>query len=141
MMNRAIFTTLAVVCAALPALAAKLEFSGNGEVEYDDNIFRSQSHKDDDVLFRLRPGVRIYEDHGDDLNFSAGYQAPVEFSVHHNQDLNDVDHVGEGNFSYHPNQRFDVFGIENYGYLRSTLRQPGLGSFPPKRITQKKNAA
>ena len=70
-MKRAIFTTLFVVCAALPALSAELEFSAGGEVEYDDNVFRTNEDKEDDVLFRLRPGVRIYEDRGDDLNFSA----------------------------------------------------------------------
>ena len=127
-MKRAILTTLLVVCPALPVLAANLEFSAGGEAEYDDNVFRSVEDKQDDVLFRLRPGVRVYEDHGDDLNFSAGYQAPVEFSVHNSHELDDVDHVGDGNFSYHPNQRFDVFGLENYGYLRSTLRQPDVNT-------------
>jgi hypothetical protein len=127
-MKRAILTTLLVVCPALPVLAANLEFSAGGEAEYDDNVFRSESHKEDDVLFRLRPGLRVYEDHGDDLNFSAGYQAPVEFSVHNTDELNDVDHVGDGNFAYHPNQRLDFFGNESYGYLRSTLRQPDVNT-------------
>jgi hypothetical protein len=122
-MKRAIFTTWFVVCAALPALTAELEFSANGEAEYDDNVFRGNQHKEDDVLFRLRPGVRIHEDRGDDLNFSAGYEAPVEFSIHNSSELNDVDHVGHGLFNYHVNDRVEVFGSENYGYLRSTLRQ------------------
>ena len=127
-MKRAILTTLPVVCPTLPALAANLEFSAGGEAEYDDNIFRSDTHKEDDVLFRLRPGVRIYEDHGDDLNFSAGYEAPVEFSVRNSSQFDDVDHIGDGNFAYHANDRFDVFGSEHYGYLRSTLRQPDVNT-------------
>ena len=125
-MKRAIFTTLLVVCAALPALTAELEFSGAGEVEYDDNVFRNNTHKVDDVLFRLRPGVRVHEDHGDDLNFSAGYEAPVEFSIKNPSALNDVDHVGNGTFDYHVNDRVDIFGNDRYGYLRSTLRQQGV---------------
>src|SRR5262249_39805959 len=120
-MKRAIFTTLLVVCAGLPAWSAELAFSANGETEYDDNVFRTENHKEDDLLFRLRPGVRIYEDHGDDLNYSATYEAPVEFSVNNSSELNDVDHVGYGYVNYHVNHQWDVFGSDNYGYLRSTL--------------------
>jgi predicted porin len=122
-MKRAIFTTLFVVCAAMPMLAAELEFSANGEVEYDDNVFRTNSNKDDDVLFRLRPGFRIHEDRGNALNFSAGYEAPIEFSADYTDELNDVDHLGHGSFSYRANSRLDFFGSERYGYLRSTLRR------------------
>ena len=127
-MKRAILATLLVVCPALPTLAADLEFSGGGEVEYDDNVFRSETNKDDDVLFRLRPGLRIYEDHGDDLNYSAGYEAPVEFSVENTSEFDEVDHVATGFFQYHANDRFQLFGSEQFGYLRSTLRQPDVNS-------------
>jgi hypothetical protein len=123
-MKRAIFTTWFVVCAALPALSAELEFSAGGEVEYDDNVFRTAHGKEDDVLFRLRPGVRVYEDRGDDLNFSVGYEAPVEFSAEKSSEFDQVDHVGNGNFDYHANSQLDIVGSERYGYLRSTLRQP-----------------
>jgi hypothetical protein len=127
-MKRAILTTLLVVCPALPVLAADLEFSAGAEGEYDDNVFRTQRNKQDDILVRLRPGVRVYEDHGDDLNFSAGYEAPVEFSKDYNDQLNDVDHIGTGSFQYHANDRVDFFGSEQYGYLRSTLRQPDVNT-------------
>jgi hypothetical protein len=127
-MKRAILTTLLVVYPALPVLAADLEFSAGGEAEYDDNVFRSETDKEDDVLFRLRPGVRVYEDHGDDLNFSAGYEAPVEFSIENSSELNDVDHVANGIFRYHANDRFEFFGSEQFGYLRSTLRQPNVNA-------------
>ncbi|TMA30583.1 MAG: hypothetical protein E6J87_17825, partial [Deltaproteobacteria bacterium] len=125
-MNRAIFTTLLVVCAALSARSAELAFTANGEAEYDDNVFREENHTNDDVLFRLRPGVRIYEDHGDDLNFSAAYEAPVEFSVDNSSEFDEVDHVGYGYFNYHVNNQVEVFGSDNYGYLRSTLRWEGI---------------
>src|SRR5262249_4936488 len=109
---------------ALPALAAELEFSANGEAEYDDNVFRTENHKQHDGLFRLRPGIRVHEDRGDDLNFSVGYQAPIEFSVNHGSDFNEADHVGDGTFNYHVNDRVELFGTEHYGYLRATLRHP-----------------
>ena len=127
-MKRAILATLLVVCPALPVLAADLVFSAGGEAEYDDNVFRSETDKQDDVLFRLRPGLRVYEDHGDDLNYSAGYEAPVEFSVDNSSELNDVDHIGTGFFQYHANDRLQVFGNEQFGYLRSTLRQPDVNT-------------
>ena len=122
MKNRALFTLWVAVCAAVPALAAELEFSAGGDVEYDNNVFRSEHDTEDDVLFRLRPGVRVYEDRGDDLNFSAGYEAPVELSIDNPDDINDVDHIGYGRFNYHVNDRIEVFGEDRYGYLRSTLR-------------------
>lgn len=125
-MKCAILITLLVVCPALPVLAGKLEFSAGGEVEYDDNVFRSVEDKQDDLLFRLRPGVRIYEDRGDDLNFSVGYEAPIEFSAEYSDELDDIDHIGVGSFSYHVNDRTQVFGSDQYGYLRSTLRLPDL---------------
>lgn len=122
-MKRAIFTTLFVVCAALPALSAELEFSGAGEVEYDDNVFRTNEDEDDDVLFRLRPGVRIYEDRGDDLNFSVGYTAPIEFSVENSSEFDEFDHVGDGQFRYHVNDQLELFASDHYAYIRSTLRE------------------
>jgi len=122
-MKRAIFTTLFVVCAGVPALAADLQFSAGGEVEYDDNVFRSETNEEDDVLFRLRPGLRIYEDRGHALNFSAGYEAPIEFSADYTSELNEVDHIGYGSFTYRANNKLDFFASERYGYLRSTLRR------------------
>ncbi len=126
MTKRAIFTTWLVVCAALPALTAELEFSANGEVEYDDNVFRSNTDEEEDVLFRVYPGVRVHEDRGDDLNFSLGYTAPVEFSIDNSDELNEVDHIGNGNFDYRVNERVSLFGSDRYGYIRSTLRQQGV---------------
>jgi predicted porin len=121
-MKRVIFTTLLGVCAALPALSADLEFSAAGEVEYDDNVFRTDRHKEDDELFRLYPGIRVYEDHGDDVNYSIGYTAPVELSVENGSEFNEVDHVGDGRLVYHANERFEFFVNDRYSYIRSTLR-------------------
>jgi predicted porin len=126
-MIRAIFfTTLLVVCAALPALSAELEFSGAGDVEYDDNIYRASENKQDDILIRLRPGVRIYEDRGDDLSYSVGYQAPIEFAIDAGSDYDEVDHIGDGRFTYHVNDQLELFANEHYGYLRSTVRSAGV---------------
>ncbi len=125
-MKRAIFTALFVICAGLPAFSAELEFSANGEVEYDDNVFRREENKEDDLLFRLRPGVRVREERGDDLNFSVGYEAPIEFSLENSKELNEVDHLGDGKFNYHVNDRVELFGSDRYGYIRSTLRAEGV---------------
>ena len=122
MINRALLTLWVAVCTALPAIAAELEFSAGGEVEYDNNVFRDEDDEEDDVLFRMRPGVRVYEDRGDDLNFSAAYTAPIEFSVNYSDELNDVDHIGNGRFDYHVDDQIELFGTERFGYLRSTLR-------------------
>ena len=61
----------ALLLAPLAAPAADLTLQIGGEVEYDDNAFRGQGgEEDDDVLFRLRPSVKLHEDRGQDLRYS-----------------------------------------------------------------------
>jgi hypothetical protein len=114
-----------VVCPALPVLAADLEFSRAAKVEYDDNVFRSVEDKQDDVLFRLPARCARLRGSRRRPELSAGYEAPVEFSVDYGDELDDVDHIGTGSFQYHANDSVEVFGSEQYGYLRSTLPPAG----------------
>ena len=128
MTHRVISLTLLLLCAAVSAYGGDLEISIDGAAEYDDNVFRRQSDEEDDVLFRIRPGVRLFEDRGEDLNFSLGYEIPFEFAVENNEELRDEDHIGEGHFAYHVSDRVQVFGRDRYGYMRSTLRRRSVGS-------------
>jgi predicted porin len=122
MAYRAIPATLLCLCVSLPAAAADVAFFMGGDVEYDNNVFRTERDTEDDVFFRLRPGVRLYEEHGDDLNYSLRYQAPVELPVDHFDELWDTDQIADGNFEYHINDQLQFFGTDRFGYLRSTLR-------------------
>lgn len=117
---------VAILLAALwapPVPAADLTIFVAGEAEYDDNAFRRQTDEEDDVFFRIRPGVKIHEDRGDDVNFSLQYEVPAEFAVDNSEELNDVDHVADGDATWHVNDRLDVTASERFRYLRSTLRR------------------
>lgn len=128
MTHRLIPATLLILCAALPAYGANLQFSVGGAVEYDDNVFRRESDKEDDILFRIRPGVRIYEDRGEDVNFSLGYAIPFEWALDNNSELQDEDHIVDGRFTYRVSDQLEFFGDDNFGYLRSTLRRERIGT-------------
>jgi hypothetical protein len=128
MTHRAISATLLLLCAATPAYGADLKFSVGGAVEYDDNVFRRERDTEDDILFRIRPGARIEEKRGDDLNFSLGYAIPFEFALDNNSELRDEDHIADGNFTYRVNDQLEFFGRDEFGYLRSTLRRETTGT-------------
>lgn len=122
MTQRALSAILLVFCTAMPAAGGELALDLGATAEYDSNVFRRQRNTEDDFLFTLRPGFRLYEDHGDDVNFSFGYQVPVEFAAEFNDELNDVDHIADGRVDYHVNERVLISVQDRFRYLRSTLR-------------------
>jgi hypothetical protein len=116
---------LIAILVPLAAPAADLTFDITGAVDYDSNVFRRDSGKgnrdiEEDALFRLRPGVELHEDRGQDVNYSLKYMAPVEFSSQYSQ-LNDFDQLANGEVSYHPTDRMEFFARDRFRYLRSTL--------------------
>ena len=112
-----------LVLLALPmaAPAADLVFEFQGQGNYDSNVFRRSSDVKDDFLFRLRPGVRLEERHGHDLNYSLRYLAPIELSVDNSDRLDSVDHYGDANFSYKPSGRLEFYGSDAFRYQHGTL--------------------
>lgn len=119
---------LAVALLPPAAGATDLTFDVLGAVDYDDNVFRrppgdgggSKKKPEDDFMFRLRPGVKIHEDRGQDFNYSAKYMLPLEVAAQ-NSRLDDIDHVALGEVSYHPSDRVEFFASDDFRYLRSTL--------------------
>ncbi|MCH7709327.1 MAG: hypothetical protein IH884_12630, partial [Myxococcales bacterium] len=72
------------------AFAADAKLSIAGEVEYDDNVFRSTENEDSDVVFRITPRTKIYEDEGK-FNWSIEYWMPFEQALD-NSDIDDLNH-------------------------------------------------
>jgi len=105
----------------MAASGADLVFEFQGQGLYDSNVFRSPSDEDDDVLFRLRPGVRIEEKHGQDLNYSLRYLAPVELSVNNSKELDNVDQYADLTFTYKPSGRVEFYGKDDFRYSHGTL--------------------
>jgi hypothetical protein len=109
--------------------AGDLTFAIDGSTEYDSNAFRSSSDEKDDVLFRIRPSVRLHDDRGQDLRYALQYALPIELAAIHSE-LNDVDQDLVGDFDYHVNDQLNVFGSNSFRYLRSELRTNFEGTQP-----------
>ena len=123
MMQRVIPATLVALCTALPAAGANLSFSLGATGEYDSNVFRRDDDVKDDYIFTIRPGLRLREDHGEDLNYSLQYMVPIEFSTEFSDELNDVDQLVNADAEYRVNDRVTIGVSDRFRYLRSTLRQ------------------
>ncbi len=103
-------------------LGADMTMSMEGVADYDDNAFRSSDNEEEDVLFRLRPEVRLHEDRGEDVRYSLRYAVPFEFAVDNGEQLDDIDHQADGRLTYHVNDRVEVFADGQLRYLRSALQ-------------------
>jgi hypothetical protein len=115
-------TLIASLLAPQAAFTADLTVRVDGIIEYDDNVFRDSRDEDDDVLFRLRPGVKVHEDRGEDLRWSLDYEVPFEFAADHGDELDDIDHRAGGRFTYRANERLELFASDEFRYLRGALR-------------------
>ena len=127
MRNIKFLALIASLLAPQAAFTADMTVRVDGIVEYDDNVFREESGGEDDVLFRVRPGVRIHEDRGEDLRWSLEYEVPFEFAADNGSELDDIDHRASGNVSYHLNERLELFGSNDFRYLRGALRNVRVG--------------
>ena len=116
----------AVILLPMTSSAADLTFDVTGAADWDSNVFRRDNNSngnrniEDDFLFRLRPGVRLHEDRGQDFDYSAKYTLPLEVAVEHSQ-LDDIDHMFDGSTTYHPSDRTEIYASNAFRYLRSTL--------------------
>jgi hypothetical protein len=106
--------------------AADLTVQADGQVEYDSNAFRQKGEEDDDVLFRMRPQVKLHEDRGQDLRYSLSYGIPFEFAAQYGDELDDVDHQVLGEAQYHASNQLELWGRESFRYLRSALIDVGV---------------
>ena len=122
-----------------PGLAwgADVRLSIAGAVEYDNNVLRSDSNKQDDAVFRVAPQIRLVEDR-EQLNYSVGYQMPYEIGVT-NQDVNDLNYIADANFSYRATPQTELFGNNGFYYVRGlfsqdqNLQDPTLGDVGDQR--------
>ena len=123
----------------LPGLAwgADVRLSIGGSVEYDDNISRSESNKQDDVVFRVTPQIRLVEDR-EKLNYSVGYMLPYEIGVT-NSAVNDLNQLADANFRYRATPQTEVFGNDGFYYVHGlfsqdqNLQDPTLGDVGDER--------
>lgn len=125
-MRNTIRILLMALMLPMTAQAADVTLSLDGDVLYDSNVFRRENDIKDDVLFRIRPGIELHEDRGQDVNYSLGYIIPIQLSTQYGSRLNDIDQIADGEIRYHVNDRMDVFASDNFRYLRTTVQQAEL---------------
>jgi hypothetical protein len=106
-----------------PGLAwgADVRLSLAGSVEYDDNVTRAESGKEDDAIFRVSPQIRVVEDR-EKLNYSVGYLMPYEVGVT-SSEVNDLNHFVDANVRYRATPQTEVFGDNNFYYVRGLFSQ------------------
>lgn len=117
--------------APFAARGAELAIEAGAFAEYDDNVFRSNQGSGlvkEDFVFRLMPRVKIYEDHRSDLLYSIAYQMPVELAVRYGNDINHIDHVAQGDFTWNATDRLEFFGKDTFQYVRSNVFQMDIGA-------------
>ncbi|NRA06526.1 MAG: hypothetical protein HRU02_00065 [Myxococcales bacterium] len=112
---------VALLALPMAVSGADLVFEFQGTGEYDSNVFRQEGNAKGDAIFRLRPGVRIEEKQGQDVNYSLRYLAPVELSVENSDQLDNVDQYGDLSFSYQPSGRVEFYGTDQFRYDYGTL--------------------
>jgi hypothetical protein len=124
---------LVLLGCVLPGIAwgAEVRLSASGAAEYDDNVFRNDTDRQDDIVFRLTPRVSLVEDR-DEFNYSVGYALPFEIGV--KSDLRDLNHLGDASFRYRLTPQTELFGNDGFYYVRGLYRQeqdlsdPSLGA-------------
>ena len=114
------FVLLGLLCPGI-AWGADVRLSLSGAVEYDDNVTRAEDSKEDDVIFRVTPQVRVVEDR-EKLNYSVGYMLPYEVGVSHGS-INDLNQFVDANVRYRATPQTELFLNNSFYYVRGLFSQ------------------
>jgi hypothetical protein len=91
-----------------------------GAVEYDDNIFRSDSNKKDDVVFRITPKIRFIEDEGK-FHWDLSYRVPWEKAVMTSR-VDGFSHLLNADASHQISEQTRAFLTNRFTYSDSVNR-------------------
>ncbi len=94
---------LILVGLAAAAEAADVDLSMTTTVGYDDNVFRTDGHEDDDVTFRFGPTVR-FRDITDKLSYNVSYNPVYEKFVTYDE-ADYLSHFAHGALDYQLSDR------------------------------------
>jgi len=113
---------VAFVWTLLPGIGwgADLKFGLSGAVEYDDNIYRTETNKQDDVVFRITPKIGFLEDEGK-LQWDLRYQAPWEKAVETNK-VDGFYHYANAAASYHLDDSTQFFFNDSFSRADAVSR-------------------
>lgn len=92
----------------------------SGAVEFDDNIYRNDLNKKEDVVFRITPRVAFIEDEGK-LHWDVRYAAPWETAVMTSK-IDGFRHLLGADASYQINGRTRAFLTDRFRYSDSVGR-------------------
>lgn len=88
--------TLGWLALGAPAGAADLKLGVTGEVEYDTNVFRTEEEMEDDIIFRVSPRVKLYEEEGN-YEWLIDYVLPYEYGLDSHSQIDELNHHGHAN--------------------------------------------
>lgn len=100
------------------AFAADANLSIFGETEYDDNIFRTGRGEVDDMIFRITPRTKIYDDEGK-FNWSVEYWMPFERALNHS-DIDDLNHFAKVISEYPVSRKTTLTFFDRFWYSDDT---------------------
>jgi hypothetical protein len=104
------------------AEAVDLDLSMTTTVGYDDNIFRTDKDKEDDVSFRFGPAVRV-RDETSKLSYNVSYNPVYEQFVTWTE-ADDWAHFAHGSVDYQLSDRTLLSLSDNFRFVQSLNRGP-----------------
>ena len=106
------------------AFAADVNLSIFGETEYDDNLFRTSKGEVDDMIFRITPRTKIYDDEGK-FNWSVEYWMPFERALNHSE-VDDLNHYARVISEYPVSRKTTLTFFDRFWYSDDAGRSQDL---------------
>ena len=88
---------------------ADMQLGLAGSAEYDNNIYRSEAAKKDDLVFRINPKVKFIEDEGK-FHWDLSYRMPWEKAIQTDR-IDGLRHLLDADASYQVNGRTRIFFV------------------------------
>jgi hypothetical protein len=107
---------------ATAAHAVDVDLSMTTTAGYDDNIFRTTSHEDDDATFRFGPTIR-FRDLTDKLAYNVSYNPVYEVFATYD-DANDVSQFAHGAVDYQLSDLTKINFSEDFRYVHAINQGP-----------------
>ncbi|HXV35668.1 MAG TPA: hypothetical protein VEC18_00875 [Myxococcota bacterium] len=111
-----------LIACATAAQAVDVDLSMTTTAGYDDNVFRTSSHEDDDATFRFGPTIR-FRDLTDTLTYNVSYNPVYEVFATYDE-ANDLSHFAHGALQYQLSDLTTFHFSEDFRLVQSLNQGP-----------------